>query len=115
MSTSSFIGIIGPDSVISGVYCHYDGYPEGVGQTLTDNYKTTESVNTLLALGDLSSLGTSLEECEAYHRDRGDEMSEPIVFTDHNDMMNNVWKELGAEYAYVWDGTGWSAHSTFNS
>ena len=62
MSTRSRIGIIreaNTDSiVIESVYCHFDGYPEGVGQTLLDHWTDEKKINRLIALGDLSSLGS---------------------------------------------------------
>jgi hypothetical protein len=44
MSTRSMIGIQQEDGKIEAIYCHYDGYPEGVGQTLADHYQTTDKV-----------------------------------------------------------------------
>lgn len=62
MSTRSRIGIIREANadrmVIESIYCHFDGYPEGVGQTLIDHWTDPKKVNRLIALGDLSSLGT---------------------------------------------------------
>lgn len=37
MSTRSRIGMINPYGSVSSIYCHFDGYPEGVGKTLHDN------------------------------------------------------------------------------
>lgn len=62
MSTRSRIGIIREANtdrmVIESIYCHFDGYPEGVGQTLIDHWTDPKKVNRLIALGDLSSLGS---------------------------------------------------------
>jgi hypothetical protein len=79
------IGIQQEDGKIKAIYCHYDGYPEGVGQTLANYYQTTDKVEALLNLGDLSVLRQELGEkqdfndyknhdenwCLAYGRDRG--------------------------------------------
>lgn len=70
------------------IYCHWDGYPAGVGATLAAHYTTPDRVDALIALGDLSSLGAELGEqhpfdthhtnpaaatwCLAYGRDRGE-------------------------------------------
>lgn len=61
MSTRSRIGIIrtlGDRPVVESIYCHFDGYPEGVGQTLLDHWTDEKKINRLIALGDLSSLGS---------------------------------------------------------
>lgn len=86
MSTNSTIKIKRTDGTETGIYCHNDGYIEGVGTTLQLAYNTAEKVENLLKLGDLSVLGyytepktrehcfESPEEniCVAYHRDRGE-------------------------------------------
>ena len=38
MSTRSYIGKLLPGGSITGIYCHHDGYPEGVGVILRDHY-----------------------------------------------------------------------------
>ena len=38
------------------IYHHWDGYPEGVGETLTTTYTTYEDIINLLAYGDESSI-----------------------------------------------------------
>jgi len=57
MSTRCRIGIKNENGTITSIYCHHDGYPEGVGKTLVENYQTEEKIRKLLALGDMSSLG----------------------------------------------------------
>lgn len=61
MSTRSLIGIKNDDRV-KYIYCHNDGYLEGVGKTLTTYYKDKETVEKLLALGDISALGDKPED-----------------------------------------------------
>ena len=57
MSTRSNIARLDPETGrVTSVYCHYDGYPAGVGATLREFYKTDNTVAALLALGDLSML-----------------------------------------------------------
>ena len=61
MSTRSSIAIKNPDGTITGIYCHFDGYPEGVGNKLVKFYDTKAKVNAMLALGDISVLGDTIE------------------------------------------------------
>ena len=58
MSTRCRIGIKNKDGTITSIYCHHDGYPDGVGEVLVNNYKTEDKIRKLLELGDISSIGT---------------------------------------------------------
>ena len=62
MSTRSRIGMEMPDGSIKSIYCHWDGYPEGVGATLEKHYKDPKKIEKLLELGDISSLGEFYNE-----------------------------------------------------
>lgn len=57
MSTRSRIGIDKGDGVIRSIYCHFDGYPEGVGAVLRDHYRLVNKADKLIRLGDISTLG----------------------------------------------------------
>jgi len=57
MSTRSRIGMVMPDGKIKSIYCHWDGYPEGVGVKLEKYYKNPKQIEELMELGDISSLG----------------------------------------------------------
>ena len=61
MATRSNIALL-VDGAYLTIYCHWDGYPDGVGQTLHDHYKTFDQVQNLILLGNLSSLGPTLGE-----------------------------------------------------
>lgn len=88
MSTRSIIKIVRENGTKESIYCHYDGYIEGVGVTLQLAYNTADRVNELMELGNLSSLGYYLnptdnthsfdtpqnDVCVAYHRDRGESL-----------------------------------------
>ena len=49
-ATRSMIGIEQPNGKIVAVYCHYDGYPEGVGKMLKKFYKSPAVINKLIRL-----------------------------------------------------------------
>ena len=40
-----------PNNEYKYIYCHFDGYPEGVGATLVESYISREKINNLIALG----------------------------------------------------------------
>jgi hypothetical protein len=106
-----------------GIYCHWDGYPEGVGKTLKEHYTDPAKIAALIALGDISSLGERVapKEGEAhsfaspgngvtnsYRRDRGESGCEPRTGT-----LTKIKQDLvryNAEYLYIWDGKKWKTY-----
>lgn len=60
MGTRSNIGILNENNTVTKIYCHWDGYPEGVGAVLKAHYTEEAKVRALMAFGDLSSIGASL-------------------------------------------------------
>ena len=121
MATRSMIAKQQEDGTIKAIYCHYDGYPEGVGQTLADYYSTTEKVDALLNLGNLSVLRQEIGEqqnfdnrethqenwCLAYGRDRGETDQEARAFDyvgAYLEYARNSW----AEFAYIFTPKGWA-------
>lgn len=110
MSTRSTIKIKRKDGTETAIYCHFDGYIEGVGVTLQLAYNTAEKVEKLLALGDLSVLGYYTDPnpdeehtfdgnhqpnvCLAYHRDRGESFRQSNSQEEYNyifDEADAVW------------------------
>ncbi len=59
MGTRSFITIKHKDNTYSGVYCHWDGYPEHNGKILKEDYQARSKVVDLIDGGDMSSLKTT--------------------------------------------------------
>jgi hypothetical protein len=112
MSTRSRIGMTLPGDKVLSVYCHNDGYLEGVGSTLMEHYKDTLKITELLALGDLSSLGqtTGSGDTTAYMRDRLEKATEGITSATVEDFLkiDSDW-----EFAYLWDGGAWSVWTAF--
>ena len=62
MATRCLIGKIVDYEMVKYIYCHFDGYPEGVGECLTINWKDSRKINALLSKGDLNSLGSKLKD-----------------------------------------------------
>lgn len=109
MSTRGAIGMRQPDGTIRAVYVHHDAYVAGVGAILGGWYETPEKVEALLALGDLSSLGTTLADTVAYRRDRGEAMRLARLYRDIDAYRRNGRRDLGADYLYLFDGNRWLA------
>jgi hypothetical protein len=117
MATRSSIAV-SHNGVIKAVYCHYDGYLEGVGATLLENYNSAKA-NYLVALGNVSVLRQNVEipvDVEHsfedpnenvtvfYGRDRGETGQDWQVF--HSE---DSWIDFygDCEYFYLMDGGVW--------
>lgn len=69
MATRSTIALENADGTILQIYCHWDGYPTGVGATLEKHYNTPDKIKALLALGSVSILDASIECPEGHSFD----------------------------------------------
>jgi hypothetical protein len=116
MGTRSTIGLVNSNGGVTGIYCHWDGYPEHNGRILRDSYKTIAKINKLMKLGDLSSLGAEIgkkhdfmatnmhHQCTAYGRDRGETGIEAQLFTDENEFLQD---NRGQDYTYLFKDGKW--------
>lgn len=73
MATRSRIAIENESGIVNSIYCHFDGYIDGVGKRLFNHYDK-EKLQKLIELGDISVLGESTEDTVAYCRDRGEDL-----------------------------------------
>jgi len=114
MATRSAIGFLEYDGSVTGIYCHWDGYPENNGRILVDHYTDPAKIHQLMALGALSSLCEEIGEkhdfntnsqsyCTAYGRDRGETQ---VGSMTHNSI--DAWLEHSEEFNYLWDGQRWN-------
>lgn len=133
MSTRSAIAWYDPTfKTAMSVYCHWDGYPEGVGRTLLDYYNDESRVKSLVSLGDLSYVGKFLSAEEytnsysvtsearphsfdnpwphvtvAYGRDRGENNVDTHVWNhvdSVSDLLSHMEKHYDwSEFLYVYD------------
>jgi hypothetical protein len=103
MATRSTIGIRQADGTIKAIYCHWDGYPAGVGAGLSQNYNSKEQAEELIALGGFSSLMETLEETRGgVYMTAHYLPSDPArTFTDTTDWVQNF--NAGEEYFYLWN------------
>lgn len=105
MSTRCRIAINDGDSFRS-IYCHYDGYPEYMGRQLPNHYNTTEIVNELINLGDISFLMDTIDETRPLsYYEKGEDLvikSSPNLASLLGTFMNS-----DEEYLYLWDNNKW--------
>jgi hypothetical protein len=121
MGTSSHIGILMDDGTVEAIYCHWDGYPSGVGRILKAHYSDRQRALELLDLGDISvleallstSLPHSFEKPQpgvtiAYHRDRGEALKEPRIYE------NQHWycRKGEVDYNYLLKEDGWHCYGS---
>jgi hypothetical protein len=112
MSTRSAIIQQQDDGSYRGIYCHFDGYPTGVGKVLLEHYQDPGKVSALIALGDISSLGSSTDYVGgngtvAYMRDRGETECEPKVGATSSAVAEFIGHN---GYVYVFSGGGWTCN-----
>lgn len=63
MATRCFIGVELPEGKVKAIYCHNDGYPEGVGaDLLAKGFSSTEEVEAFIDEGDRSTTKLSYKE-----------------------------------------------------
>ena len=111
MATSSNIGIEYSDNSVKMIYCHWDGYLSNNGRILLNHYKNKEKIESLLSLGDISSLDIEVNPdpkyvhrfdnaqptvTVAYHRDRGENLSPALLFNNKEEASKNM-----QEYLYL--------------
>jgi hypothetical protein len=123
MATRSRIAIETESGIVNAVYCHWDGYVEGVGRTLFNHYDK-EKLEKLIKLGDISSLREKIEPIGehhtfmnpednvtvAYHRDRGEDFHS-THYLNIDDLFDNSF-ENGVEYVYCLNKDGvWLVNS----
>jgi hypothetical protein len=116
MATRSRIAIEDQDGTVRSIYCHWDGYPSHHGPILLENYTTQEKVESLIALGSISSLAPETEIPEgvthsfgnategivvAYHRDRGEDLS-----IQYHRNVDHFVKSDVEEYGYIFTAAG---------
>lgn len=118
MATRCRIGLMLEDGTVKHSYCHYDGYPEGVGETLVQHYNTEDKVKELVSFGDMSYLASEIhpegehnfEKPEQgvtvfYNRDRGETDVDSVVTT--MDEYLSVQYSSCIDYLYVFIGSNW--------
>src|SRR5574338_98773 len=113
MSTRSSIAVEKADGKVEAVYCHFDGYLDGVGETLVLNFDSQELAEGLVSLGGLSTVAGAkdLNDVEAYARDRGERFEDnaPEVFTDLADYRARVGTLIGDNgYRYIFTKGEWA-------
>lgn len=119
MSTRCLIGVCEKDvegnRIVNWTYCHFDGYPAGVGKILYEHYNNYLLASKLVTLNGFSSLENTYEKTKLEeYQDETD---------SHGTMYYHEWRqtlEWGADYIYTFwvdeyvpNGGSWRVRKTF--
>ena len=102
MATRSLIAISNNNGSFEAIYCHWDGYPRGVGKVLFEHYTDYEKIRKLIYTGDVSSFD---ENGVPNHYTEGN--TEKVYCKDYDDLMNLAYN-VCAEFVYMFSADiGW--------
>jgi hypothetical protein len=97
MGTRSTIALEFADGSVSQVYCHFDGYLDGVGAELVSDYSNPFELQKLIDQGDMSSIGEpytgrgeSIEDTCARHFQNFDEYTAECEQEEYDYILRNV-------------------------
>lgn len=130
MSTRSNIGILNPDGTVDAVFCHWDGYPNGVGVILRDYYTSEEKVRKLISVGAIDTLDENIDPdpsqphciysmqegvCAFYCRDSEEHHDLEIFhFNSIDDFLDlSCGNRFYAEYLYYRYGDIWYCYDVY--
>ena len=121
MATRSLIGVQQQDGTVKAIYCHWDGYPEGVGLMLETFYGNPDDANKLIEMGNMSVIGATIgtqtngaghtggAQCVFYGRDLGESDQQATVY-DSFDEFEASMDNWGVDYAYFMKDDFWVAY-----
>ena len=92
------------DRKVLQIYCHFDGYPDGVGAQLIEYFNTYEEALALVLAGDTSYIDDRTTGAYAIHEDYESNLPEALDEPlQHND------------YLYVWSDGEWKIGESMKS
>ena len=96
MSTRSLIGVK-QDNLYKYIYCHFDGYPKGIGKELKTYYNSKELAENLVDCGDLESI---------------DDGVATLIEDGRRPRVCRIGQlpDQGQEYVYIWEDDKWSTY-----
>lgn len=104
MSTKAAIGIENDDGTITGIYCYYDGYLEGLGRILDRHYQDEATVRMLIEGGNIKYIGDNFWATEFYIRDNNELNHKPQTLTGIDDFERYYYK---IPYFYLFSKNKW--------
>ena len=88
----------------AGIYCHFDGYPEGVGAALKKNFSDYDKLLNLIVGGDCSYI--EIDAVKRYGNRAGEKWD--YLQPAQGDTAESVIDAIDNEYAYVFEDGKWT-------
>tara|TARA_Y100000593_G_scaffold33771_1_gene66321 strand:- start:495 stop:1046 length:552 start_codon:yes stop_codon:yes gene_type:complete len=107
MSTRSYIAVEQPNKQVHSIYCHFDGYLEGVGNHLLKYWNSEELANKLISFGDISSVPSSTDEIEMSEQAYDNENGKASEHATEYHMITGLNGDIFIEYIYIWKDESW--------
>ena len=85
------------DVLFLGIYCHFDGYPKGVGAELRNKFNSYEKALNLVLLGSVSYI---INEIKSYHNWRNEDVDIRLI-------QGNVAPPAVEDYTYIFHKGEW--------
>lgn len=82
------------------IYCHFDGYLSGVGETLFYYYNSFEKAFMLILGGDISSISETLGDCDYYASSEG--WCKNVI-----PKFSNLPPRINEQYLYIFEDEKW--------
>lgn len=92
-----------------GIYCHSDGYPEGVGKVVKETFPSYEQALNLAIGGDCSVVW--YDEVRRYGNRAGEDWK--WVKPHLGDTPKKVYEKIDCQYCYLFDDDGWKLCKSF--
>lgn len=94
----------------TGIYCGHDSYLSGLGEVLEKHYTTEEKVRELISMGGASSVYPTIDECDFYARDAGEEIEIDNFESDED--LKKEGHDIFCEYLYLFRDGKWLVFDT---
>jgi hypothetical protein len=96
--------VIEDSTKVIRIYHHWDGYPDGVGQTLLDEFNSYEKAINLIAFGDASDIcGTNAVFYNSWREGEDWKITKPRQYTSEQSYEDSC----DEDYAYLFKDGKW--------
>jgi hypothetical protein len=96
MATHSRIAVQNADGTFLSIYCHWDGYPRGVGKDLLNEHNSEQAARALMEHSDLSTLSPLVS-----YRSKGETDVDAQVHDSMEDLQSVAF-DCGVDWIYLW-------------
>ena len=96
MATRSLIAVQNADGTFLSIYCHWDGYPRGVGVDLLNEHNSEQAARALMEHSDLSTLSPLTS-----YRSKGETDVDAQVHDSMEDLQFVAF-DCGVDWIYLW-------------